>query len=276
MIIIYIWSLQAKRAGEDASQLGLDPFMELQLTLTNNHDKLRQIKRIRKEQELIQKWKEHYSDGKEIVHQHFDKDGNLIEQNEAGEPIQQNAVDFLRALRKRTQATWSEKLSPEAVRRLFSTTRFGRIWMIFQVFCTIVAIVNYIILTYAIQRTDRKLVKRLDVSLAIIFAIDYGISLYTAEDRLRFYFNPSSLIDLLSIIPTFVYFLVRDSGNYVWFVGLLRILRATRVLSEFILLKDALNPCRNLPSHFILADWRKERTHHLGSQVLSTLLGGAC
>ncbi|KAJ3116213.1 hypothetical protein HDU96_010157 [Phlyctochytrium bullatum] len=87
-----------------------------------------------------------------------------------------------------------------------------------------------------IQRADRKLIKILDVVLAVIFLIDYSLSLYTAEDRLAFYFNVSSLIDLVSIVPPFVYFLVKEGTQFVWFLGLLRILRASRILRTYRLL----------------------------------------
>ncbi len=108
--------------------------------------------------------------------------------------------------------------------------------MIFQVACTAIAIFNYVLLTYSIGNSDRFTVKRVDVALASIFAIDYAISFYTAEDRLRFYFHFDSLIDLLSIIPPFIYVLVPDTSPFVWFLSVLRILRASRVLRTYRIL----------------------------------------
>ncbi|KAJ3410701.1 hypothetical protein HDV05_003473 [Chytridiales sp. JEL 0842] len=146
------------------------------------------------------------------------------------------AENYLMGLRQTTERTWSHHLSPDAVRRWFNNSRFCRIWMIFQVMCTVVAIINYVLLTYSIQRADRLVIKDLDVALAFIFLADYSISMYIAEDRLAFYFNPSSIVDLMSIVPPIVYFFVSESSQYVWFLGLLRILRASRILRTYRLL----------------------------------------
>ena len=108
--------------------------------------------------------------------------------------------------------------------------------MVFQVLCTLLSIINYVLLTYTIQRTDRKAIKHLDLFLATMFLIDYSLSLYTAEDRLRAYFHPSALIDLVSIVPPFIYVLISETSQYVWFLGLLRILRASRILRTYRLL----------------------------------------
>ncbi len=92
-------------------------------------------------------------------------------------------------------------------------------------------------LTYGIGNESKKNVKRLDVILASVFMLDYIIGLYTSDDRLKFYFNFSSLSDLLSIVPTFVYVLfVSDSSPQIAFLGLLRILRASRILRTYRLI----------------------------------------
>ncbi|KAI9353566.1 hypothetical protein BDR26DRAFT_848809 [Obelidium mucronatum] len=108
--------------------------------------------------------------------------------------------------------------------------------MMFQVTGTFVSIVNYVFLTYAIQREERTFIKYLDVVLAAIFLADYGISIYIADDRLAFYFNASSMIDLISIVPPFIYLVIREHSQFIWFLGLLRILRATRILRTYRLL----------------------------------------
>lgn len=62
------------------------------------------------------------------------KDGNLnLKMHETNPEIETKLPEFLRDLQKKTKDTWTERLSPEAIRKLFSTTQFGRIWMIFQV-----------------------------------------------------------------------------------------------------------------------------------------------
>ena len=60
-------------------------------------------------------------------------------------------------------------LSPVAVRKYLTMTRFGRIWMVFQVLVTILSIINYVTLTYLAhkeERNQRRLVKTLDLAYA--------------------------------------------------------------------------------------------------------------
>lgn len=149
------------------------------------------------------------------------------------------AETYVKELRRQTKKTWSEKLSPDAVRRWIVTSRWSRAWMVFQVLVTILAIFNYVSLTYLVNRADRNeraFIKNLDVFYATIFMLDYILSFYTAEDRLMFYLNYTSLIDLVSIVTPFVYVFVTNPSKYVWFVGLMRIFRATRILRTYRLL----------------------------------------
>ncbi|KAJ1330098.1 hypothetical protein BSLG_009730 [Batrachochytrium salamandrivorans] len=84
--------------------------------------------------------------------------------------------------------------------------------------------------------SQRKLIKNMDLFYAAIFLVDYSLSFYIAEDRLRFYINYLSLIDLLSIVSPFVFVLVSSDTKFVWFVGLIRIFRATRILRTYRIL----------------------------------------
>ncbi|KAK5670892.1 hypothetical protein QVD99_002664 [Batrachochytrium dendrobatidis] len=154
-------------------------------------------------------------------------------------PQLQVAEGYLSNLRQQTRRTWINRFSPDAVRRWISVSRYARAWMVFQVFCTVLAILNYVMLTYLVHqddRTERKLIKNLDLFYAAIFLIDYFLSFYTAEDRLRFFINYLSLIDLLSIVSPFVFVLISSDTKFVWFVGLIRIFRATRILRTYRIL----------------------------------------
>jgi voltage-gated potassium channel len=149
------------------------------------------------------------------------------------------AEHYLEELRRKTAKTWYEKLSPDAVRRWFNVSLYARLWMILQVTCTALAIGNYVALTYLASRADRderNVIKFLDIFYASIFMADYCLSFYIAEDRLFFYFNPMSLIDLMSIVTPFVYLFVTSPTKYVWFIGFVRIFRATRILRTYRLL----------------------------------------
>ncbi|KAJ3225939.1 hypothetical protein HK099_005872 [Clydaea vesicula] len=223
----FSWKLyKSKQLGKETDFLR-DPLAELGFTDNTNYSKQKQIKRIKKEQEQYKKWIQE----KEL--QQKAGDTTLSDSEEGNVGIRQKADLYFMNFTKKTKKTWSDKLSPEAVRRYFSATKYGRIWMFFQVTATACAIINYILLTYQIQNDEKKAVKRMDLFLAVVFAVDYAIGLYTAEDRLKFYFHPSSLVDLLSIIPPFVYVFISESSPYIWFLGLLRILRASRILRTY-------------------------------------------
>lgn len=228
-VIKLTWKIYRARQIGKENELLKDPLAELGLSLQTDFAKQRKIKRIKREQEDYKAWVEN----EKAATKRADVEMSTIEESEQGlAGIKQKADVYFAQLRQ-TRQTWLDKLSPEAVRRFFSATKYGRIWMFFQVFCTTVSIVNYVLLTYSIGREDKKAVKRIDVALAAAFAVDYAIGLYTADDRLRYYFDLSSLADLISIVPPFVYLYVNESTSYVWFLGVLRILRASRILRTY-------------------------------------------
>lgn len=86
------------------------------------------------------------------------------------------------------------------------------------------------------NRDERMLIKNLDLTYATFFLLDYVLSFYVAEDRLSFFAQPMSLIDLLSIVSPFVYLFIASPTKYVWFIGFVRIFRATRILRTYRLL----------------------------------------
>ncbi|KAI9009874.1 hypothetical protein BC832DRAFT_597262 [Gaertneriomyces semiglobifer] len=234
----FVWRYyQAKVYGFD-EDLFSDPLSELGLSLTRGYSNTADIRKIRKEQQKIQ--------AKQVRHERGST-AREREQRDASTTLGTRrfmtgfapldaAENYFHDLTRRTRRTWTDRLSPEAIRRWIDVSRWARLWMIFQVLCTVAAIVNYVLLTYSIQRRDRRHIKYFDLFLAAMFLLDYMLSFYTAEDCLRFYFNPGSLIDLLSIVPPFVYVLISETSQYVWFLGLLRILRASRILRTYRLL----------------------------------------
>lgn len=258
-----IYLLRVYGQGEDVFD---DPLAQLGLTQLGlglsrrGYDDMNDIRKIRKEQKRLEKRLHKQISRNTSIHvataplpRLAMQKSNTIDDDELNEaqkdPPPRNSVskdgilkplylaeNYLRSLRNSTHRTWTDLMCPDAVRRWFLTSRFARIWMIFQVLATIIAIGNYVFLTYSIHREDRKLVKHLDVALAFIFLMDYSVSIYIAEDRLAFYFNVSSMIDLVSIVPPFIYVFVSESSQFVWFLGLLRILRASRILRTYRLL----------------------------------------
>ncbi|KAJ3202221.1 hypothetical protein HDU82_007513 [Entophlyctis luteolus] len=213
-------------------QLGL---AQLGITLNRGYDDLNDIRKIRKEQKKLEK---------RILNKDRkpEKDSLLSEVPKSSiapafiaRPLFL-AENYLATFYQQTQRTWTDHFSPEAISRWFESSAFGRFWMMFQVACTLISIVNYVFLTYTIQNDERVFIKYLDVVLAGIFLTDYAISIYIAEDRLAFYFNYSSLVDLISIVPPFIYLFIGEHSQFFWFLGLLRILRASRILRTYRLL----------------------------------------
>ncbi|KAJ3024231.1 hypothetical protein HKX48_004504 [Thoreauomyces humboldtii] len=237
-LIRYLWRIYQSRLYGFDDDIFSDPLAELGLSINRKYRNTKDIRKIRKEvhrgeRRLAQ------TGGRESLL------ANATENNAPASPTRRfitgfapldAAEQYILDLKRRTRRTWSERFSPEAVRRWIETSRYARVWMVFQVGCTLVAIINYVLLTYSIQRSERNHIKYLDLFLATMFLADYAISFYTSEDRLRFYFNWASLVDLFSIVPPFVYVLISDTSQYVWFLGLLRILRASRILRTYRLL----------------------------------------
>eukprot|EP00842_Homolaphlyctis_polyrhiza_P003796 jgi/Hompol1/4417/HPOL_001738-RA len=221
-----------------------DPLAELGLKIRRGYENTAEIRKIRKEQRAIKAEMQERAKMNEmaILEPGQDKPSTSSQIHSTfikTFPQLQSAEVYLANLRRRTRRTWIEKLSPDAIRRWISLSSYARAWMVFQVFITILAIINYVLLTYLVHSQDRgqrKLIKNLDLFYASVFLLDYSLSLYTAEDRLRFYINYMSLIDLLSIVSPFVFVLISSDTKFVWFVGLIRIFRATRILRTYRLL----------------------------------------
>ncbi|KAJ3066259.1 hypothetical protein HDU98_010450, partial [Podochytrium sp. JEL0797] len=242
-LIKYLYKLhQSIKYGYDEDllddplrQLGL---AQLGLSINRGYDDLNDIRKIRKEQRKLEN-RINRKDRKSDQPPESKHEKKIPEATGVSAFIARPlflAENYLAAFHLQTQKTWMDHFSPEAIRRWFDSSTFGRFWMMFQVLCTFVSIINYVFLTYAIQNEERTFIKFLDVALAAVFLADYSISLYIADDRLAFYFNYSSMIDLISIVPPFIYLIVRDHSQFIWFLGLLRILRASRILRTYRLL----------------------------------------
>ncbi|KAJ3275116.1 hypothetical protein HDV01_001255 [Terramyces sp. JEL0728] len=235
----YLWKIyEAKKYGfgEDLFQ---DPLAELGLKVKRGYDNTQDIRKIRKEQQRQEK----------IAAKRRESEAARNKENErilstGGEqrarinfielaPLHA-AENYIANIRQKTKKTWYEKFSPQAVRRWVQVSRVASFWMAIQVLTTALAIANYVALTYLASKDDRderNLIKNLDILYATLFLMDYCLSFYIAEDRLRFYFNSMSLIDLASIVSPFVYLFIASPTKYVWFIGFIpSIINATEAL----------------------------------------------
>lgn len=127
--------------------------------------------------------------------------------------------------------------SPAAVRNWYNTSPWARLWLIFQVACTFVAIINYVLLTYHTlpeeERADSQSVFLIDFLLGLVFLADYVLTFYAAEDRLAYYFSPASATELIAIVPTMVYPIAPNAETSLWYLGVWRILKALRVVKTY-------------------------------------------
>jgi hypothetical protein len=207
------------------SQLGL---AQLGIKISRDYEDLNRIKRIRKEQKklearLTRRNKELYA---------HDTNSPTDELEHAELISSTNEKSQFEMKLKELKDYFFHNLSPSAL-SVWVNSPYGRMWMVLQILCTLLSIFNYVFLTYSLQKTERTNIKELDATLAVLFLADYALSMYIAEDRLAFYLNPSSMIDLIAIVPPFVYLVVNETSHYVWFLGLLRILRASRILRTY-------------------------------------------
>ncbi|WP_413160509.1 ion transporter [Capilliphycus salinus ALCB114379] len=81
--------------------------------------------------------------------------------------------------------------------------------------------VIFVVQTYHIPPEVRYILEKIDRGIVIIFACEYLIRFWVAEDKIKFFLNPFSLIDSIAILPYFFGF---------FNVSFIRILRWFRIL----------------------------------------------
>jgi hypothetical protein len=244
-LIKYIWKIyQARKYGFDTDILE-DPLAELGLKIRRGYDNTTEIRKLRKEKNRIQKQviTKRAKDIKRLEDNDRAVNGHRRFSSKLNDFVPIHAAgEYLKSIRRQTSKTWYEKVSPAAVRRWVNVSRYARLWMVLQVTCTFLAIINYVALTYLAlkdDRDERTLIKNLDLFYACFFLLDYFLSFYIAEDRLSYFAQPMSLVDLMSIVSPFVYLFVASPTKYVWFIGFVRIFRATRIMRTYRLLAFA-------------------------------------
>lgn len=79
---------------------------------------------------------------------------------------------------------------------------------------------------------------RLEWFFTIVFTIEYGLRLYSTPDPKRYVFSFYGLIDLFSILPTYIAFLY-PTVAYMVVIRILRVLRVFRILKLFRYMGEA-------------------------------------
>lgn len=70
---------------------------------------------------------------------------------------------------------------------------------------------------------------RLELLFTLLFTLEYGLRLYSTEDKRRYIFSFYGIIDLVSILPTYVAFFY-PSAVYLIVIRIMRVLRVFRIL----------------------------------------------
>ncbi|MCH2198923.1 MAG: ion transporter [Flavobacteriales bacterium] len=104
----------------------------------------------------------------------------------------------------------------------------------------IVASVVVVMLESVVEIKDKygSLLQILEWSFTIVFTIEYIARLVSVKKPLRYVFSFFGLVDLLSIIPTFLGLFIQGSGSLL-VIRILRLLRVFRVLKLIGFLREA-------------------------------------
>jgi len=78
----------------------------------------------------------------------------------------------------------------------------------------------------------------LEWMFTILFTIEYGLRIWTVRQKKKYIFSFFGIVDLLSILPTFIDLILAGSGHFI-IVRILRLLRMFRILKMAEHLGDA-------------------------------------
>ncbi|WP_277555096.1 ion transporter [Halobaculum limi] len=116
-------------------------------------------------------------------------------------------------------------------------TLLGRAIDVALLLLNLVFVGVFVAQTYDISAGTRDALWSLEVGIAAIFVVEYVLRLYGAENRVAEFFDPYTVVDLLSVLPTIVAALT--VGPLVGVnVGFLRVVRAIRVLRFYRFTRD--------------------------------------
>jgi voltage-gated potassium channel len=106
-------------------------------------------------------------------------------------------------------------------------TPIGRLFSFSITALILLSSVIFVIQTYPISTEFRYILEQIDRGIVIIFAAEYIVRFWVAEHKYKFFFNPFSLIDLVSILP---YLLGIFNVSFLRILRWLRILRLIRFI----------------------------------------------
>ena len=91
--------------------------------------------------------------------------------------------------------------------------------------------------TYRLPAGTDAVLWRLEVGIALVFLVEYGLRLYGARNRVAEFFDPYTMVDLVAILPT-LSILVLPVPMAAINIGFLRVVRVVRVLRFYRFTRD--------------------------------------
>lgn len=118
-------------------------------------------------------------------------------------------------------------------------SRAGK-WFDVILICMIIASVTAVLLDSVAEYHARygTLLIRLEWFFTGLFSIEYALRIYSIPDKRRYIFSFYGLIDLFSILPTYIAFLF-PTAQYLIVIRIMRVLRIFRILKLFRYMGEA-------------------------------------
>lgn len=108
----------------------------------------------------------------------------------------------------------------------------------FQSAISLFSCILYVVSTYY-EEENEEMFTLPELTLAILFTLDYIVGFVNARDKKKFMTNPFNVLDLLTILPIFLNYLAFKEDEKIKFsyTRLLRIMRVIRILRLYRLFK---------------------------------------
>ena len=152
---------------------------------------------------------------------------------------------------------------------IFGTdTSAGKLFDLVLIYAILASVIVVIIDSVALEAESwRPTFIGLEWFFTIIFTVEYAVRVYVSPNRWRYIFSFYGLVDLLSILPSYLGLLFSDI-NYLLIIRALRVLRIFRVLKLVRYLSEA-----NLLARSLMLSRRKISVFFSVVLVLATIFG---
>ncbi|RCU47622.1 ion transporter [Haloplanus salinus] len=139
-----------------------------------------------------------------------------------------------------TASTGGDRSARDVVRfyLLDHRTPLGKVIDVGLLALNLVFVAVFVAETYALSPATDALFWELEVAIALVFLVEYGLRLYGARNRVAEFFNGYTMVDLLAILPTLAVVVLPLSTVGVN-VGFMRVIRVVRVLRFYRFTRDA-------------------------------------